>query len=166
MLPNLYRTHVPTSLTSVMDDVERHWHKVVDNFFRPESLSELKNKVKNNSGYPKIDVFTNGNSYTIQASVPGVKPDDLTVEAFDEDGVNYVRLSGHMSEEYTFKDEETNWQTKELCRRAFTRTVALPGNLEGEPEAKIKDGIVTLKWKVKSEQPAIPTTKVITLKQE
>ena len=162
MLPSLYNRNI----NSFMHDVENHFSKVVDNFFSPPSLGDLKNKLKTSS-YPKLDVFNNEGTYMIQASVPGVKSDDLMVETFEESGIHYVRISGHMSQEYTdFKDGEPGWYTKELCRRAFTRTLTIPENLEGDPDAKVKDGILTLAWKYKPEAPPGPATRVIPLKKE
>lgn len=158
MLPVL-KTNRFNSMSNFIDDVEKHWNKVVDSFFAPSSIGDLKNKLKNNTGYPRIDAFTTKDSYCIQASVPGVKTDDLKLEMFIEDGTNYIRLSGQMSEEYSYKDDDTSWQMKELCRRAFTRTIALPDYLVGEPDANIKDGIVSLVWKLPKEV-AQPTQKI------
>jgi HSP20 family molecular chaperone IbpA len=159
-------SRIPNFLSSAVDDFDRHWHKIVDDFFTPNSLGELKNKIKSNTGYPRLDVYTSKDEYGIQATVPGVQPENVTVETFEDRGVKYVKIAGQMSEEYHVDPGmPTVWQAKELCHRAFSRTVALPEGLEGDPEAKIKDGILWLTWKApKQGESASPASKVIPIK--
>lgn len=162
MLPTLYNNN---RINSFVDNIEQQWHKLVDNFFAAPHVSDLKNKLKMNSGYPRLDVFTTDKEYCIQASVPGVNPENLAVETFTEDDVRYLRLSGQMSEEVSYKDENCIFRTRELRRGSFARTIALPEDLEGDPDARIKDGIVTLTWQIKPPK-SPPDVKQIQLKKE
>lgn len=161
MLPTLYKDF---RVSSFIDEFEREWFKTVDNFFQPSHVSELRNRLKNNSNYPKWDVYSTDDSYRIQASVPGVNPEDLKVEIFTDDTTRYVRLSGQMSEEH--QERGATWQVKELKRGAFSRVDPLPDGLDGDPEARIKDGIVTLCWAKPKEVAKRQDTKVIQLKRE
>lgn len=142
-----------SSIGHFMDDMENQFSKVIDTFFAPSSIAVLKNKVKSNSSYPKIDTYSTDSVYCIQASVPGVRLEDLEISIQEQDGYRYVTIGGGVSEEYKRKDEETQWQVKEMCRRSFTRTLLIPTELQGDPDAKLKDGILTLTW-------ALPKTEV------
>lgn len=166
-MTNLMNRKFPNrfTLSNFVDDFEKHMYNIADSFFTCSSISDLKNKMKSNTGYPKLDVFVNKDNYVIQASVPGVKPEDLTIEIQEENGIRYAKISGKMSEEYSFKDDDTNWQTKELCRRAFQRVVAIPENITGDPDAMIKDGIMSLTWGLPKELKQVSSTKVIELKK-
>lgn len=150
-----------TNLNSIVGDFESHWNNILNKFFHPDSLGDLKNRLKN-SGYPKVDTFSAGDKYLIQATVPGVKPEDLTVEIFEDGGNRFVRMTGQMSEEY--KVDEADWEHRELHRRSFSRVVPLPSYIEGDPDAKIKDGIVSLVWQDEREKPK--PVKKIELKKE
>lgn len=154
-----------TFLNSFVDDVEQHWQKIVENFFQPNSIGDLKNKVKN-SGYPRMDVYTQDDKYIVQATVPGVHPDDVAVETYEENGCRYLRISGQMSEEYRIHGDDAAFTHKELHRRGFVRYIALPDTIKGDPEAKIRDGIVTLSWKTTKTVPRSPDIKRIELKRE
>lgn len=147
-----------TQANSVFDAIEHHWSNLLDNFFSPTSIGDLKNKVKN-GGYPRLDVFTTKYSYVIEAAVPGVKPEDLSVEVYEEDTQDLrnsggktrcVRISGQVDEVYRYED--ANWAKKELCRRAFSRTVTLPDHVHGDPTATVVDGMMTLVWSLKPEE--------------
>lgn len=166
MSSNMLMPFYNRRLTNFVDDVEQQWHKLVDNFFNPSNVCDLKNKLKTNSGYPRLDVFTTSDHYVVQASVPGVNPDDVTVEVYTENEVRYVRISGHMAQEYTSEDEDATFRVKELKRGSFVRVHSLPTDVEGDPEAKVKDGIVTLKWKLPKSIEKSKEVKRITLKKE
>jgi HSP20 family molecular chaperone IbpA len=148
-----------------MDDMESQFSKVLDTFFAPTNIATLKNRVKNNSGYPKLDTYTTENSFCVQASVPGVRLEDLDVSIQEQDGARYVTIGGSMSEEYKRSDETTNWQVKEMCRRAFARTLLIPTELQGDPDAKLKDGILTLTWQLPKVEVKEPK-KLIAVKSE
>lgn len=133
---------------SFVDDVENHWNKLIDNFFSPNSINDLRKQTQKTGNYPRWDVFTHNGNYVIQAAIPGMTSKDIVVETFDKDDVTYVRVSGQMSEEYRYKNEDCSWSSKELHRRSFYRVEPLPNDLRGDPEAKIKDGMLTLSWKL------------------
>lgn len=168
MLPVPYNRNLTNGMfsrfPSFMNDMEDHWNKLVDSFFNPASVGDLKNKIKN-GGYPKLDTFETADQYIIQASVPGVDPDDLNVEMYEEGDTRYVAISGQMAEEYRYKDEDAKWCRKELRRSSFRRVESLPEYVQGDPEAKIKDGIVTLSWPTVKQVKGSADVKKITLKK-
>jgi HSP20 family protein len=133
--------------------------QVFDNFF-DEFWGASKTFSRSGFNYPKMDVTITGDDFTIRAAIPGVDADEIKVEVID--GV--VRISGEMSEE--FKSEEQNYYVKELCKRKFSREVQLPEDVvDDNPEASLKNGILTLKWKTKiKEEKTKP--KIIPIKTE
>ena len=74
-----------------------------------------------------------------------------------------MRISGQMSEEFQ-SPEGSKYFAKELRKSHFLREVALPKELEGDPKAIMKAGILTLSWKVPQLVEAKPTTKLIEIK--
>lgn len=149
-----------------VDDIEQQWHKLVDSFFAPPHVNDLKNRLKTNSGYPRVDVFTTADRYVVQASVCGVSPDDVQVEIFEEGGGRYLRISGQMAEEHAHRDEECAFRMKELRKGSFVRVLPLPDEVEGDPDASIKDGIVTLTWKLPRALARSPDVRRIPLKKD
>ena len=172
MLPVL--SNGKKGLTSWLEDMDhafsQHWQSLMDNFFKPNSMNELKTRFSNSS-FPRVDIYTQKDTYNIEATVPGVNPDDLLVEVFEEPeevrsksnlpNSKFVRITGQMSE----GKEDANFHYKELRRSKFIRTLRLPDDVVGDPDAEIKDGILRLTWKTAAPVEIVPETKVITLKK-
>lgn len=124
-----------------------------DHFFDEFFSTPVLDFAKSNVNYPKMDVGFKGKEFMIQAAVPGVEPDALKVEVrpFGTGSVHIVRISGEMDEEFRFVDEK--WSVKELCKRKFSRTIPLPLDvLDTSPVATLRNGILTLKWKLESKE--------------
>jgi hypothetical protein len=131
----------------------------------------------------------------IVLSVPGVKVGDLIVNSWQEEQdkvsvlpynlggtigydkasvhfgsenvskhkVHFVKVSGKMADDYVEKDGE--WQVRELKRGSFERVFQLPEDVNGEPKAVLKDGLLTLIWHIKQKE-EIPKIKNIEIKEE
>jgi len=144
--------------------IQFQFNKLFDEFFSNKKLDASKHSV----GYPKMDIFETKNKWVIQVAIPGVDPDLIGVEITPE---NTVRIYGEMTEkrlpsnlELGGKFEkspargehyEAIYYMKELRRSKFEREIYLPENLAGEPEAIVKDGMLTLSWdfEVTEEEP-------------
>jgi HSP20 family molecular chaperone IbpA len=83
---------------------------------------------------------------------------DLNVE---QPNANTVRISGQVSEEHRVNNE-SKYYFREIHKSRFSREIVLPNYIEGEPEAALKDGILTLKWKHNAKK--LPKTKKIDVK--
>src|SRR5581483_6984179 len=101
-------------------------------------------------GFPVLDVLINNGKWIIECSVPGVKAEDLKVE-IQPDSTNpakqsrrLVTISGQMQQQY----ESAEYHKKELRRSSFERSLYLPDYVVGEPEATLKNGILTLIWDI------------------
>lgn len=88
---------------------------------------------------PKVDVIERDNEILVRAEVPGVKKEDLDISMTD----NTVTISGRISER---KEEKTdNYYRSETSKGEFTRTVALPGEVDADKAtAKLDNGLLEL----------------------
>lgn len=121
---------------------------------------------KKNRGYPLMDAVRGDGVMTIQYTVPGVKLEDLDVEVTNNDQGRVLTVSGRLSEEYTHKDD--NYAIRELSSREFRRAILLPEDvLEEEPEAILKDGVLRLVFKTRTEpKEELVQTKKLKIKSE
>ena len=86
-----------------------------------------------------LDVTTTTDSLTIEAALPGIKPEDVDITV--ENGT--VTISGRTAEER--KAEEGSYVLQEIRRGSFSRSVALPNGLEPDKaNATFANGILRL----------------------
>jgi HSP20 family molecular chaperone IbpA len=166
-----YPTRRDTGLVSVHNQLFSPFQDVFNEFF-DDFFGDRRNldKTKSGVGYPKMDIVTEGDYWILKAAVPGVDPDALKIELIpgesvvaNNSGHALVRISGEMSEEYRSPDNAT-YSLRELHKSSFRREVMLPHYIEGEPEAKVKDGILTLRWRHRMKPEVKP--KVISVQKE
>jgi HSP20 family protein len=86
-----------------------------------------------------LDVTTSDDALTIEAALPGIKPEDVDITI--ENGT--VRISGKTADER--KAEEGSYVVQEIRRGSFSRTVTLPNGLEADKAtATFENGILRL----------------------
>jgi HSP20 family protein len=86
-----------------------------------------------------LDVTTSADAVTIEAALPGIKPDDVEITV--ENGA--VTISGKTADERTA--EEGSYVLQEIRRGSFSRTVTLPNGLEPDKaRATFEHGILRL----------------------
>jgi HSP20 family protein len=86
-----------------------------------------------------LDVTTTTESLTIEAALPGIKPEDVDITV--ENGT--VTISGRTADER--KAEEGSYVVQEIRRGSFSRSVALPNGLEPDKaSATFENGILRL----------------------
>ena len=95
-----------------------------------------------------LDVQETDDGVTVKASVPGVKPDDLSVEV--RNGV--LTITG---ESYEHRDETRGrWHVVERRVGTVERSVTLPAPVdESSGDAKYEDGVLTISFKKSVEKP-------------
>jgi HSP20 family protein len=94
-------------------------------------LAELK--------MPKVDVIDHETEVVVKAELPGVQKDDLDISVSN----NSVTIKGSTSHEE--KEEKGNYYRREISRGSFTRTVALPADVDSDKaRASFNDGILVL----------------------
>jgi HSP20 family protein len=88
--------------------------------------------------YPPLNIFRNGDDFTLIAEVPGISKSDLDIQVKGRT----VRLSGTKSLKYP---EKASVHRRERLQGRFDRSIALP--VEVDPEritAECNDGILTV----------------------
>jgi HSP20 family protein len=94
-------------------------------------LTELK--------MPKVDVIDHDTEVVVKAELPGVQKDDINVSVTDSS----VTIKGSTSHEE--KEEKGNYYRREISRGSFSRTVALPSDVDADKaKANFTDGILVL----------------------
>ncbi len=90
-------------------------------------------------GVPKVDVVDRDSEVLVRAEVPGFDNKELDVSVTD----GAVTIKGEHGEET--REEEGQYFHSEITRNAFTRTVALPSEVDADKaSASFKNGILEL----------------------
>jgi HSP20 family protein len=88
-----------------------------------------------------LDVTTDADSLTIEAALPGIKPEDVDITV--ENGT--VTISGKTAEER--RGEEGSYLVQEIRRGTFSRSVSLPNGLEPDKAtATFEHGVLKLRF--------------------
>jgi HSP20 family protein len=88
---------------------------------------------------PKVDVVDRENEIVVKAEVPGVEKKDLDISVSD----NSVTIKGSTRREE--KEEKGDYDRREISVGSFSRTVALPAEVDGnKAKANFKDGVLEL----------------------
>jgi HSP20 family protein len=96
---------------------------------------------------PQIDVIQRGNELVVRADLPGLKPDDVTVEVSDD----AIRISGERRHE--FEEDQGSLYRFERSYGAFFRAIPLPeGAIVDQAKATFKDGVLEITVPAPSEQ--------------
>jgi HSP20 family protein len=106
-----------------------------DSFVRPSgSLTRLGGVAA-----PALDVYQTADEVVVKAALPGVKPDDISIEITGDT----LTIRGETKAEQEIKKEDYLYQ--ERRHGAFSRSVILPGQLKADKaEATLEEGILTL----------------------
>jgi HSP20 family protein len=88
-----------------------------------------------------IDVRETPEAFVLDASVPGVRPDDVEITILGET----VRIAGRRQSESEERDAEGRWLVRERHAGAFERSISLPAAVKAdEAVADFKDGVLTI----------------------
>jgi HSP20 family protein len=89
---------------------------------------------------PAMDVRETQDAYTVRASLPGLKPEDLNVQI--QQGV--LTLSGEIREEE--ENEQGSYHVRERRFGLFARSISFPSNVDADKvEAKYENGVLELR---------------------
>lgn len=108
------------------------------------------------SGFPRFDAYEADGKLHLEFHVSGVPQENLSVE--ESEGV--VTVSGKSES----RRDDADYHIKELRKSAFSRSIRLPDHVVGEPEARLRDGVLTLVYALEREPE--PETKKIDVKVE
>ena len=88
---------------------------------------------------PKVDVVDRDNDIVVRAELPGVDKKDVDISTTE----NTVTIKGSTRTEA--KEEKGDYYRSEIATGSFSRTVALPGNVDStKAKASFKDGVLEL----------------------
>jgi HSP20 family protein len=89
--------------------------------------------------YPQINMTEDADSFFIRAELPGVKSDDIELQATAKN----VSISGERK--IGVENEGVRYHRREREAGKFSRIVAMPTEIDANQiEAKLKDGILTI----------------------
>ncbi|HXI45539.1 MAG TPA: Hsp20/alpha crystallin family protein [Candidatus Acidoferrales bacterium] len=87
-----------------------------------------------------LDVTTDADALTIEAALPGIKPEDVEITV--EDGT--LTITGQSAE--ARKADEGSYLIQEIRRGTFSRSMSLPNGLEPDKaEATFEHGVLKLR---------------------
>jgi HSP20 family protein len=91
------------------------------------------------AGYPRVDVIDRDDEVLVRAEIPGISKDDLEISV-NESHVTIKGTAAHEEEE-----ERGDFYRCEIARGAFSRTIALPAEVDGErAKARFNNGLLEL----------------------
>lgn len=106
-----------------------------DDFFRPLWTTGERAGVT-----LPLDVSTTPDAFVVEASLPGVKPEDVEITVENDT----LTISGRTAAER--KVEEASYLFQEIRHGSFSRTVSLPTGLETEKaSATFENGVLSLR---------------------
>jgi HSP20 family protein len=106
-----------------------------DSFVRPSRALAALGEVT----VPALDVFQTHNEVVVKATLPGVKPEDVSIDITGET----LTITGETKAEEQIKKEDYLYQERRYG--SFSRSVVLPGGLKTDKaEATMEDGVLTL----------------------
>lgn len=86
-----------------------------------------------------LDVFEDEDDVTVQASIPGVKPEDIELSITGD----VLTIKGETREQK--EERQGSYHVRERRYGAFQRSITLPTQIDaGKASAEFKDGILTL----------------------
>lgn len=159
---SLSQDSFPFFRDSLFHSIEQEFDQLCDQFFKTNSILS---SVKANNSYPRLDVLKTDKEWLVRVAVPGVSdPESILVEILPD---RVLSIKGQTSSEYK-NENSSDYLIRELKTSKFCRMINLPEDIEGDPDAVMKDGILTLSWKLPEKQPEKPEakTKKIPIKKE
>jgi HSP20 family protein len=126
------RWHPITELTSLRQAMDRLFE---DSFVRPSRALTALGEV----AAPALDVYQTPNEVVVKAALPGVKPEDVSIDIAGDT----LTIKGQSKAEQEVEKEDYLYQ--ERLYGAFSRNVVLPSGLKPDKaEATMEDGVLTL----------------------
>ncbi|WP_245688318.1 Hsp20/alpha crystallin family protein [Thiohalomonas denitrificans] len=122
------------------DEMER----MFESFFpsgwpRPMRMAPLLGEIAPGVKIPPVDIIDREAEIVLRAEMPGIDKDSIDVSMSDNSVT--IRGSSHHEE----KESEENYYRSEISRGAFSRTVTLPADVDGDKtKATFKEGVLEL----------------------
>jgi HSP20 family protein len=90
------------------------------------------------SVFPPVSVWEDGESFFVEAEIPGVKMEDIDVQVVGDE----LTIKGQRR---AMESENTTFHRQERCTGEFARVLALPVDVNPEGvQAVLRDGVLTI----------------------
>ena len=123
---------------------------LIDRFFNesmPAFGTEFGVEFFGNNSYPKVDVKDHLDKITIEAEIPGLTKNDVSVDLEER----VLTISGNKREDV--QEEGVRYIRKELKRSGFKRSFKLGDNLKASDiQADFKNGLLTVTVRKREEE--------------
>ena len=157
----------PVSREEFFGPVSRQLDRMLNDVFGQDFTDGLKNK----ANFPPLDACTTKDGHlVVKTAVAGYSPDQINVQILPE-GILEISGASKSSGERPNGDRangeksDDQYHIRELTYGSFKRQLRLPENVEGEPVAALKDGILTLTFKLQLPEEKKPEIKKIPIQQ-
>lgn len=119
-------------------------NSIVNSLFDIERIKEGVFSQKPNFNYPVMDAYSiekeGGNHFVYEIAIPGIDPEDITIELNDERG--FIRVSQNSEQE---DGEDKNYYIKRIGKRKFDIGLHLPSTHKlKENDVSIQHGVLKL----------------------
>ncbi len=112
--------------------------RMMDRWFG-ESPRLWLNEIDGGEGYVPLDMYETDNDVVVQASLPGVKPEDVDITITGE--TLTIRGESRHEEE----EKKRNYYRQETWYGSFARSITLPTQVESDKaEATFENGVLKL----------------------
>ncbi|OAQ22212.1 HSP20-like chaperone [Linnemannia elongata AG-77] len=128
------------------DRLEQRMNQVFDHLVNP--LSTVRRGQRSSSGdgdnqldliNPAVDVYETGKGWNIHVELPGVKKEDIKIDASD----NAVTLSAESKFSQDYNRDNVRYQERRFG--TYSRTIPLPDSVDRDKiDANFKDGVLNL----------------------
>ena len=143
----------PVSRDDVFGPLTRQLDRMLNDVFGQDFTDGVKSK----ANFPPLDAYTTKDGHlVVKTTVAGYPPEEINVQVLPE-GVLEITGSSKTSGEKT----EDQYHIRELSYGSFKRQLRLPENIEGDPVAELKDGILTLTFELQLPEEKQPQAKKI-----
>lgn len=117
-----------------LERMKHHMDRLLGN------LSEKSAKRSGSGVFPPLNLTEDQNSYFVRAELPGVKVEDLDIQAT----VNTLSISGQRT--IPVEDENAKYHRREREAGKFSRMINLPDAVNADAiEARLVNGLLTVK---------------------
>jgi HSP20 family molecular chaperone IbpA len=143
----------PVSREELFGPLSRQFDRMLNDVFGQDFFEGVKNK----ANFPPLDAYTTKDGkLVVKATVAGYSPEQVNIQILPE---GILEISGVTQSNGEKKDDQ--YHVRELSYGSFKRQLRLPENIEGDPVAELKDGILTLTFKLQLPEEKKPQVKQI-----
>ena len=143
----------PVSRDELFGPLSRQLDRMLNDVFGQDFTEGVKGK----ANFPPLNAYiTKDGHLVVKTTVAGYTPDQVNVQILSE-GV--LEISG--TTKTNGEKSENQYHIRELSYGSFKRQLRLPENIQGEPVAELKDGILTLTFKLEMPEEKKPEVKKI-----